>query len=166
MERLAEYMAEYQKQVSRGAIQAAYQGLMAYLSSLRTYFSKKYPQHTVSGSLYYGLMDMSYFSITPLSIQKRGLKIALIYVHDPGKFEAWLVGKNKQQQKIFWDWFRRQNWTRYRIVPSLKGVDAILEHDLVNNPDFSNLDGLTHLIEKGVLAFIADIEQYLSDHYN
>ena len=81
-----------------------------------------------------------------------------------GKFEIWLVGKNKQQQKDYWEWFRGQKWNKYRIVPSLKGVDAILEHDLVTEPDFSDLDGLTHLIEKGVLAFIADIEQYLSKH--
>ena len=45
-----------------------------------------------------------------------------------------------------------------------KGVDSIMEHILVDNPDFSDLDALTGQIEKGTLNFISDIEDFLSKH--
>ena len=47
-------MKEYKKQLEKGAIQEAYKGLMEYMMGLRTHFAKKYPDHFVSGSIYYG----------------------------------------------------------------------------------------------------------------
>lgn len=41
-------------------------------------------------------------------------------------------------------------------------MDSILEHVLVGNPDFGDLDALTKQIEAGVRQFIADIEDFLS----
>jgi hypothetical protein len=43
----------------------------------------------------------------------------------------------------------------------LKGVDSILEHVLVDNPDFGDLDFLTKQIEKGTLEFIENVESFL-----
>ena len=44
-----------------------------------------------------------------------------------------------------------------------KGIDSILEHILVDNPDFSDLDALTAQIEHETLAFITEIESFLSE---
>ena len=38
----------------------------------------------------------------------------------------------------------------------------IIEHDLVENPDFCNLDVLTEQIERKTLKFISDVEKFLS----
>jgi hypothetical protein len=57
-----ESMNEYRKQLEKGAIQEAYKGLMEYILALRTHFKNKYPDYFVSGSIYYGYMDMTYFS--------------------------------------------------------------------------------------------------------
>jgi len=62
--------------------------------------------------------------------------------------------------------FQQSNWNKFRIPPTTKGVDSIVECNLVENPDFRNLDGLTNKIEKGTLKFIKDVEDFLSKQKN
>jgi hypothetical protein len=62
-------MYEYKKQLEKGAIKEAYRGLMDYFNALRLFFKNKYPDYFVSGSVYYGYMDMTYFSFTPGSLK-------------------------------------------------------------------------------------------------
>ncbi len=57
----------------KGVIPRAYRGLMQYILDLRTYFESRYPGHFVSGSIYHGYMDMTYFSFFPPSLQERKL---------------------------------------------------------------------------------------------
>ena len=59
---------------SKGIINEAYQGLMAYIMGLRTYFKNKYPDQFVVGSFYQGYMDMTYFPITPGIMQASKIK--------------------------------------------------------------------------------------------
>jgi hypothetical protein len=159
-----ENMNEYRTQLEKGAIQQAYIGLMEYLMALRTHFQYRYPDYSVSGSIYYGYMDMTYFSIVPKSLKARNLKIAIVFIHEVFQFEAWLAGSNKQVQQKYWELIKESGWNKYRIVPTIKGVDSIIESVLVAEPDFSDLDGLTKRIEKQVSAFIMDVEAFLSDH--
>ena len=159
-----EYMNEYRKQMEKGDIKEAYKGLIEYIMDLRTYFKKKYPDYFVSGSIYYGYMDMTYFSFFPESLKRRKLKIGIVFIHDTCRFEVWLFGYNKQVQTKYWKLFKESNWNKYRIVSTTKGVDSIVENILVDNPDFSDLDILTKQIEKGTLKFIKDIENFLSKH--
>ena len=74
MESFHESMHEYRKQLKKGAIKQAYKGLMDYFNALRVYFKKKYSDYFVSGSVYYGYMDMTYFSFFPKSFKRRKLK--------------------------------------------------------------------------------------------
>ena len=66
-----EYMNEYRRQMEKGEIKKAYKGLMEYIMELRLYFKRHYPDHFVSGSIYYGFMDMTYFSFTPEIIKSK-----------------------------------------------------------------------------------------------
>lgn len=157
-----EDMQEYKKQIEKGAIQKAYLGLMEYISGLRTHFKNKYPGYAVSGSLYFGYMDMTYFSIFPKSLKDRDLKIAIVFLHDAFRFEVWLSGKNKQVLTKFWELLIESGWDKYKIVEPGKGIDSILEHILVDDPDFGDLDALTAQIERQTLAFITDVENFLS----
>jgi hypothetical protein len=159
-----EYMSEYRKQIKKGDIQKAYRGLIEYLMDLRVYFEKKYTDHFVSGSIYFGYMDMTYFAFTPESIKRNKLKIAVVFIHETFRFEAWLAGANKQIQTKYWKWFKESDWQKYRIPSTTKGVDSIIECTLVDNPDFSDLDALTKHIERGTLKFIKDVENFLSKH--
>lgn len=161
MDSFHEYIDEYRKQLDIGAVKKAYQGLMEYIMELRTYFNKKYPDYFVSGSIYYGYMDMTYFSFFPKSLKDLGLKIAVVFLHEPIRFEAWLAGYNKQAQTKYWKLFKESNWDKYHIVSTTQGVDAIVEHVLVDNPDFSDLATLTKQIERETLKFIEDVESFL-----
>ena len=159
-----ESMKEYRKQIERGDIKEAYKGLMEYIMALRSCFANKYPDYYVSGSIYYGYMDMTYFSFFPESLKHRNLKVAIVFIHDTFRFEVWLAGYNKQVQTKYWKLFKESDWNKYRIPSTTKGVDSIIEYNLVENPDFSDLDTLTKQIESGTLKFINDVEDFLSEH--
>lgn len=159
-------MVEYKKQLEKGAIQAAYKGLMEYLMGLRTYFQNKYPGHVVSGSIYYGYMDMTYFSFFTQSLKDRNLKIAIVFIHATCRFEVWLAGSNKQIQSKYWKLIKESGWKKYRLVPTTQGVDSILESVLVGDPDFGKLEALTNQIETATLEFIQDVESFLSGYEN
>jgi hypothetical protein len=161
-----EYMDEYRKQMRKGDIAEAYKGLMDYIMNLRRHFQNKYPDYFVSGSIYYGYMDMTYFSFFPKSLKNRKLKIGIVFIHDTCRFEVWLFGYNKQVQAKYWKLFKENDWNTYRIPSTIKGMDSIIEYIVVDNPDFSDLDTLTKQIEKGTLKFIKDVENFLSNHEN
>lgn len=156
-----ECMHEYRELLQKGHLQRAYKGLMDYMLVLKTQFKNKYPEYFVSGSLYPGYMDMTYFSVMPEPLKSRSLKVAVVFLHQEFRFEVWLGGYNKQVQAEYWKLFKESGWNQYRIVPSLQGMDSFLEHTLVDQPDFSDLEALTEQIERGTLKFIADVEEFL-----
>jgi hypothetical protein len=135
---------------------------MEYLGSLRSYFKKKYPDYVVSGTIYFGYMDMTYFAVNPPILKERKLKIAIVFLHEEFRFEVWLGGYNKNVQKEYWDLVRERGWDKYHIPSSIKGIDSIVENNLVDNPDFRDLDALTMQIERGTMKFIKDVEDFLS----
>ena len=163
MESLQEYIEEYRNQLEKGIIQKAYQGLMDYVMDLRMHFSKKYPDFA-PGNIYQGYMDMTYFPIFPRELTSRKLKIAIVLIHEKIRFEVWLAAQNKQIQSEYRKLFREHDWTKYRIPAAVKGVDSIMEYTLSDNPDFGDLNALTKQIEKGTLAFINEIEEFLYKH--
>ncbi len=152
---------EYRKQLEKGAVKEVYRGLMEYIMALRVHFKNKYPDYFVSGNIYYGYMDMTYFSFFPKSLKCQKLKIAIVFLHDTFRFEVWLAGINKQVQTKYWKLCKESNWNKYRIPANTKGVDSIIEYILIDNPDFSDLDSLTNQIEEGALKFIEDVENFL-----
>jgi hypothetical protein len=161
-----ENMQEYRRQLEKGAIQKAYRGLMEYMMSLRKTLVENYPDYSAPGSLYFGYMDMTYFALVPKAFKERNLKIAIVFLHEAFRFEAWLAGVNKQVQTKYWEIFKRSGWNLYPIVPSTKGADSIVEHILLEKPDFGDLDALTGRIESGTLKFAADIEDFLAREEN
>lgn len=164
MQSLNECMLEYKKQMEKGVIQKAYYGLMEYIMNLKTHFKTKYPDYFVSGSIYQGYMDMTYFSFIPESLKSRKLRIGIVFIHDKVRFEVWLAGFNKQIQTKYWKLLKESGWDKYHLVPSTKGRDSIVEYSLVDNPDFSDPGALTRQIEQETLEFIKDIEYFLSKH--
>ncbi len=157
-----EALEEYRLQLQKGAVQAAYRGLMKYMGALRTALKERRPDYFVSGGLYYGFMDMTYFSYTPESLQRRKLKIAVVFVHEAFRFEVWLAAANKQVQTEYWKRIQEKDWTPYRVVPTIQGYDSILEHTLAAAPDFGDLPALTEQIAAGTLRFIQDVEEFFA----
>jgi len=164
VETLNKYIGEYRKQVEKGDIVKAYRGLMSYILDLRSYLSNKYPDFAVSGSVYYGYMDMSYFSFTPAFLQDRKLKIALVFIHDKVSWEIWLAGANRQVQSRYSKLFTEKGWDKYHITAIEKGVDSIIDCVLTDKPDFDDLSALTTEIESKALKFIDEIQKFLVEN--
>ncbi len=162
MERFQEYIAEYRAQLNKGVIQKAYKGLMEYILELKTHFQHDYPEYLVSGNLYAGYMDMSYFSINPPSLKDRKLRIAIVFIHEAIRFEAWLAGYNKQVQAQYWQVIKDGGWNKYNVVPTIKGFDSIVESVLIDQPEFGDLPALTRQIESAAVRFIRDVESFLA----
>lgn len=164
MESFHETMMEYKQQMQLGVIPKAYRGIMDYLLGLKAYLKAEYPAYNVSGSMYFGYMDMTYFSFFPDSLQLRKLKTGIVFIHETCQFEVWLFGVNKQVQKQYWQLFKDSGWNHYPLVATTRGEDAILTHVLTANPDFDDLDAVTERIESGVVKFIEDVETFLKNH--
>jgi len=162
MRSLPESLNLYREQLQNGAIQEAYKGLMEYILSLKTHFKNRHPGYFVPSNIYFGYMDMTYFSIVPEALKERGLKIAIVFLHREFRFEVWLAGVNKDVQADYWKQISESGWKKFHLVPTLKGADAILEHVLVENPDFYDLDALTNKIEHETMSFIDEVEKFLS----
>jgi hypothetical protein len=156
-------MKEFQRQLEKGSIQKAYGALLSYMMGLRTHFKNNLAGITVSG-LYQGYMDMTYFALFPPSLRQRNLKIAIVFNYDAFGFEAWLAGGNRKVQRQYWELFKDSRWPEYRVVTPAKGIDSILECDLVTDLDFDDPDALTASIEEATVVFIADIERFLAEH--
>ena len=135
---------------------------MEYMMSLKHHFSNQYPDYSTPGNLYNGYLDMTYFAIFPESLKDRNLKIAVVFRYDTFRFEVWLSGKNKPVLKNYWQMINQSKWRKYTVVEPTKGVDSVLEHILVDNPDFSDLVVLTKQIEAGTVQFIQDIERFFA----
>ena len=86
---------------------------------------------------------MTYFSFFLESLKLLKLKVAIVFVHDTFRFEVWLAGYNKQVQTKYWKLIKESNWNKYRIPPTTKAINSIIEYTLVGNPDFGDLDTLT-----------------------
>ncbi len=155
-------MYEYKKQLKKGDIKKAYNGLIQYFKNLRSHFNDKYPDFLVSNNIYPGYMDITYFHFFPKSLKPRKLKIVILFIHGTFRFEVWLAGNNKKIQTKYLELFNENNWKKYHLASTTIGVDSILDHILIDSPDFRELDTLTKQIERGTLKFIKDIETFLS----
>jgi len=162
MELLNEYIKEYKTQLSKGNIQKAYRGIMTFMSGLKTDLEKNYPDYIVS-SLYFGYMDMTYFAFTPSELKNKKLKIAIVFLHEQGRFEAWLGGSNRKVQYEYIEKLRHKNIGKHKLSQALPGIDSIIESILVEQPDFNNPEELKMQIEKRVIEFINEITPVLNE---
>jgi hypothetical protein len=144
-----------------GSLQRAYRGLLDYMSHLRTHFKHMHPKYSVS-SVYQGYLDMTYFALVPARFKRRGLKIAVVFNFGAFRFEVWLSARNQGVHKKLWPHFEGKRWPDYRLVAPGTWVDSIVEHDLVDKPDFGQMEALTSTIDRKVAAFIEDMEGLLS----
>lgn len=156
METLNNLVAQYTLQLGKGQIQKAYKAILAFMSGLGTYLKGRYPDFIVS-ALYPGYMDMTYFAFTPPGLKDRKLKVAVVYLHEECRFEAWLGGSNRKVQGDYVDLLSRRDIGSYRLSKPSPGVDAIIETILVKQPDFDQPEELNKQLEEDLMAFIRDI---------
>lgn len=151
----------YREEIKKGRIQKDYGFLISYIKGLRNHFIKEYPVEYKIGSIYQGNMNFTYFPVTPFSLKVQKLKIVIIFNHLKMRFEICLAGQNRQIQKKYWDMFRASDWNTYHVPDSATEGFSIVDHIIVDNPDFDNLDLLTAQIDTETMKFIKNIIEAL-----
>lgn len=156
MKTLNQSIGVYTNYLKQGEIQIAYKGIMDFFGKLRGDLIKKYPDYDVSG-IYQGYMDMTYFSLTTKSLREKGLKIAIVYLHEAGTFEVWLSARNREIAKDIASGMDGKRMNENGIFHDESNPDAIMESTLTVHPDFESQETLISLIKKGVEKFLSTL---------
>ena len=152
---------EYTEQLKSGRIRQAYRGIMSFMSGLKAFMERLHPDLAFS-SLYPGYMDMTYFACTPPALKEKGLKIAIVYLHEENRFELWLSGSNKKIQAEYISLLQTRDTGGCKLSQSKPGVDSILETRLPDQPDFDHAKDLMERIERETIHFMEISGQLIS----
>lgn len=157
---LNQLINEYTSQLQDGEIQVAYKGILEFIGKLRADFIKKYPHYKI-GSIYQGYMDMTYFSLMTEPLMEKGLKIAIVYLHEKGAFEVWLSARNRGAAKKYESLISSNISEDIIVFHDDANPDAIIECTLTSSPNFEDQDLLTDSIDQGVKKFVTAISLHL-----
>ena len=161
MKTLNELIEVYTHNLQHGEIQIAYKGILEFLGKLRAEFIKKHPHYDVS-SIYQGYMDMSYFSLNTKLLKDKGLKIAIVYLHEKGDFEVWLSARNRDIAKSYAFILNSNIAGDLNLFHDNNNPDAIIECILTTTPNFEDQHSLIDVIDQGVERFVTTISERLS----
>lgn len=106
-------------------------------------------------------MDMSYFSLTTKLLKNKGLKIAIVYLHEKGYFEVWLSARNREISKQYKSVFCGKSFNGITVFHDYNNQDAIIEYILTSSPNFEEQVLLTDTIEQGVELFIIAVSNLI-----
>lgn len=140
-------VSAYKKHLETGDIQVAYAGVVKFVMSLKTRFSKTLANHFSFSGIFQGYMDYTYFYFTNNFCRERKLKFGLVLNHRKMRFEIWLLGQTKEVQKRYWNSLKHTEWIQGEEIPKY----SIFEYILIERPDFDALDALSESIEKGII---------------
>jgi len=107
-------------------------------------------------------MDMSYFSLNTKLLKDKGLKIAIVYLHEKGDFEVWLSARNRDIAKSYAFILKSNISGDVNLFHDINNPDAIIECILTPEPDFEDQVSLIDTIDQGVEKFITTISESLS----
>lgn len=165
MDNLNEKIKRYNDELKKGYLQDAYRGIMEFMSGIRTHLSECHPE-MAAGALYQGYMDMTFFTITPETLKKQRLKVALVYLHELNSFEVWLSGANRQVQSDFLRLLKGRDLTGCKLSEAAPGIDSIVSKTIAEDPDFSEMESLRTRLQDEAMRFIDDMERLLKDAVN
>ena len=123
---------------------------------MRADFIKKYSNYD-TGNVYQGYMDMSYFSLSTKNLKDKGLKLAIVYLHESGAFEVWLSARNREISKGYESVLNKSISDDIVLFHDDKNQDAIIEYTLTAAPNFEDQALLIDIIEQGTEKFIAAV---------
>lgn len=139
-----------------------YHDLIQYMKELKAFFRKEYGTIFKLGNLYQGNPEYTYFSLTPEKLKKQKLKFVIILNHKTPSFSICLSGQNKSIRKKYWEIFTENDWNKYHLAKSINDSLSIIDHTIVENPNFQNKTALTKDIETETFKFIQTLSEYLS----
>lgn len=141
--------------------QLDYHELIKYMKELSVFFIKKYDTYFKAGNVYQGNPDFSYFSLTTAELKKQKLKFVIILNHKLLSFSICLSGQNKSIRKKYWKMFKDNDWNTYHLATSIDDSLSIVDHTILEKPDFDNRRKLTTQIETESFKFIKEMNAIL-----
>ena len=160
MKALNQLISAYTCLLQQGELQVAYKSILEFIGRLRAACIRKHPDFDIS-SVYQGYMDMSYFSLSNKLLKEKGLKIAIVYLHEKGAFEVWLSARNREIAKKY-DFLLADSGAG--MFHDSTNPDAIVECTLTSAPDFEDQTAMLNGIEEGVDKFVSAILGLLADN--
>ena len=148
MKTLNQIIVDYTAHLQQGQLQIAYKGILDYLGSLNSDFPSKYPDYEIGSHIYQGYMDMSYFSLYTNQLKQKGLKIAIVYLHEKAAFEVWLSARSREIMKRYKTIFTAKALKGISVFHDADNEDAVIECTLTSEPDFDKQFLLTEIIER------------------
>lgn len=150
----------YTNLLKKGEIQTAYKKIIDFIGKLRAEFIERYKDYE-AGGIYQGYMDMSYFSLTSKPLKDKGLKIAVVYLHEKKTFEVWLSARNREIIKKYQPVIGGAT-NNVSFFHDNNNEDALIESVLTDEPDFEDEHLLIDTICKGTQKFIDEISNILT----
>ena len=154
MKNLNHYVSIYQKQLNKGDILIAHNGLMKFVMKLRMDLTKRLTDSYTFSGMPNGYIDYTYFYYSNDYLKSRKLKLGLVLNHLEMRFEIWLLGNTKAVQKKYWFLLKESKWNKGR--PEMPKY-AILEDIIESEPDFNDLAELSKTIESKLVDVSEEI---------
>lgn len=154
-------LSDMKKQSADAQKSLSYHELIGIMKELKAYLLNGYMADFKFGNIYQGHEDFSYFSLTTSELRKQKLKFVIVLDHKQMRFDICLSGQNKNIRKKYWELFKGSDWDKYHLVESINESLYLMDHTLVEKPDFTNMTALKDQIEKESLKFINEIRTIL-----
>lgn len=152
------YVSIYKKEIEKGDIQVAYENLIKYVMSLKIKCEKSFSKEFSFGNTAPGYMDITYFSFVNKFLLNKKLRFGIILNHKKMQFELWLMGRNAEIQKKYWDLLKDTKWNKEQLIMPKY---SILEVVLSDEPNFDNLESLDNEIVNNAIDISREIMDYI-----
>lgn len=158
MENFNYYVSLYKDQLQKGDIQIAYNGLVKFVTEMKTTLSKKWKDEFLFRNVFSGYMDYTYFYFSNNYLKERKLRFGFVLNQEKMQFELWLLGQNIKVQDYYWEVFKISRWNEdIALRPKYSTIEIILEKE----PDFNNLDLLAKKLDKKMQKEVFEIIEFL-----
>lgn len=153
------YVSIYKDLLKTGEVQIAYAQLVKYVQKLKSQLSKDLSNDFSVGNVFQGYMDYTYFYLTNSYLQRKKLKLGIVFNHEKANCQIWLLGQTKDVQEEYWNLLKRTKWIKVPKIPQY----SIFEVALVESPNFNDPDKLTSEIKKKFSEITSEIVASLKE---
>ena len=145
----SDLLLTYKRLLQTTELEKSYQEFVRLFRYLRIELEKQLTDCKFQGAVVENAMDYSYFQFTNGSLKKKGLKLAVAFVHRDFRFEVWLSGFNRKYQSRYFELLKNKQQP-FSLTDDPKRTDYILRILLDTNMDLS--DGERVLAEVSAAA--------------
>ncbi|HIT36656.1 MAG TPA: hypothetical protein IAC30_08250 [Candidatus Faecousia intestinavium] len=146
-------LESYKNLVQTTSLADSYREFVRLFRFLRAQLEKEMPDYQFQGNIVENAMDYSYFQFSDQALKSRGLKIVVVFIHKQFRFEIWLSGVNRSNQKRFHDLLAGQ-YGPFLPAENPERMDFILRAPLPENWDMTDGDAMVSALKEKSLALI------------